>query len=236
MDNLISLFQANISNGFSWVILGLCFLGGVIASLSPCGLGMLPLVISYIGGSSQKNTTQNSIQIVFFILGLSVCLTVIGLVCALTGQIFDATNRVYFVLVLTSLILIFGLNLLGVLEINFPTVIKQFPQNQKHSIITYPFLLGMAFALAATPCSTPILAGIMATASISGNLFYAALMLFLFSLGQGLIILLAGIFTSVLKNLTSFAKYTDVLTKLSGLILVIFSLFLFYKIFSPFWG
>lgn len=236
MDNLISFFQSNVQGEFSFLILALCFLGGVVASLSPCGIGMLPVVVSYIGSSSEKNTAKNTLQVLFFILGMSVCLTAIGIVCALTGQIFDATNRVYFVLILTSLIFIFGLNLVGGLDINFPVLVKKFPQSEKHNFITYPLILGMVFALAASPCSTPILAGIMATASMSANLLYAALMLFLFSLGQGMIILVAGLFTSVLKNLSSFAKYTDILTKISGVILIVFAMFLYYKVFSRFWG
>lgn len=234
MDNLVTFFQTHVKDEFSLLILALCFLGGVVASLSPCGIGMLPVVVSYIGSSSEKRTSKNIIQIVFFILGLSVCLTAIGIVCALTGQIFDASKRVYFVLALTSLILIFGLNLVGLLEINFPVLVKKFPQSEKHNFITYPLILGMVFALAASPCSTPILAGIMAAASMSANIFYAALMLFLFSLGQGMIILVAGLFTSVLKNLSSFAKYTDLLTKLSGIILILFALFLYYKVFEQF--
>ncbi len=236
MDNLISFFQSNVQGEFSFLILALCFLGGVVASLSPCGIGMLPVVVSYIGSSSEKNTAKNTLQVLFFILGMSACLTAIGIVCALTGQIFDATNRVYFVLILTSLIFIFGLNLVGILDINFPVLVKKFPQSDKHNFITYPLILGMVFALAASPCSTPILAGIMATASMSANLLYAALMLFLFSLGQGMIILVAGLFTSVLKNLSSFAKYTDILTKVSGVILIVFAIFLYYKVFSRFWG
>ena len=236
MDNLINFFQSNVQGEFSFLILALCFLGGVVASLSPCGIGMLPVVVSYIGSSSEKNTAKNTLQVLFFILGMSVCLTAIGIVCALTGQIFDATNRVYFVLILTSLIFIFGLNLVGGLDINFPVLVKKFPQSDKHNFITYPLILGMVFALAASPCSTPILAGIMATASMSANLLYAALMLFLFSLGQGMIILVAGLFTSVLKNLSSFAKYTDILTKISGVILIVFAIFLYYKVFSRFLG
>lgn len=236
MDNLINFFQSNVQGEFSFLILALCFLGGVVASLSPCGIGMLPVVVSYIGSSSEKNTAKNTLQVLFFILGMSVCLTAIGIACALTGQIFDATNRVYFVLILTSLIFIFGLNLVGGLDINFPVLVKKFPQSEKHNFITYPLILGMVFALAASPCSTPILAGIMATASMSANLLYAALMLFLFSLGQGMIILVAGLFTSVLKNLSSFAKYTDILTKISGVILIVFAIFLYYKVFSRFLG
>lgn len=234
MDNLVAFFQTHVKEEFSWFVLLLCYLGGVVASLSPCGIGVLPIVVSYIGGYSKEKTSTTALQMVFFLLGLSLCLTVVGIICALTGQVFGAGNRVYWVLFLASLILIFGLNLTGLLEINFPVLVKRLPQSPKHSTITYPILLGAVFALATTPCSTPILAGIMATASLSANIAYSALMLFLFSLGQGTIIFFAGVFTSFLKNLRAFARFTEILTKASGVVLILFAVFLFYKVFSKF--
>lgn len=236
MNNFISFFQSHVKGDFSFLILLLSFLGGVVSSLSPCGIGMLPVVVSYIGASPEQKTSKSLMQIIFFILGLAITLTVIGVIAALTGQVFGAGKRVYFVLALTSLILIFGLNLVGLLDINFPVLVKKFPQSDKHNAITYPLILGMVFAFATTPCSTPILAGIMAAASMTANIAYAALMLFLFSLGQGMIILVAGLFTSVLKNLSSFARYADILTKISGIILILFAIFLYYKVFGQFIG
>ena len=90
----------------------------------------------------------------------------------------------------------------------------------------------MIFALAGTPCSTPILAGIMAFASVSENILFAVLMLFLFALGQGLILILAGVFTSTLKNMQSFVKISEILLKICGGLLILSGLYIFYKIFS----
>ncbi len=234
MENFISFFQTQIKSEFSIIVLILCFLGGIVSSLSPCGIGMLPVVVSYIGASDKQKTSKTLLQITFFIIGLAISLTAIGIIAALTGKVFGAGNRVYFVLLLTSLILIFGLNLIGLIEINFPVLVKKFPQSDKYNGMIYPMVLGMVFAFATTPCSTPILAGIMAAASLSTNIIYAALMLFLFSIGQGMIILVAGLFTSVLKNLSSFAKFSDILTKISGIILILFAVYLYYKVFYQF--
>ena len=234
MDNLIQFFQTNVKGEFSLLILALCFLGGVVSSLSPCGIGMLPVVVSYIGASPEQKVSKSAMQIISFIFGLAVSLTAIGVVAAITGQVFGAGNRAYFILLLSALIMIFGLNLIGVIEINFPVLVKKFPQSNKANAFFFFLLLGMVFAFATTPCSTPILAGIMAAASLSSNIAYAALMLFLFSIGQGMIILVAGLFTSALKNISSFARYSEILTKISGVILVLFSLFLYYKVFSEF--
>ena len=61
----------------------------------------------------------------------------------------------------------------------------------------------------------------------------AVLMLFLFSLGQGLILIIAGVFTSSLKGLKSFSKISEYLLKFSGVLLIFSALYIYYKIFSP---
>ena len=144
MDNLIAFFQSNVKGEFSFLILALCFLGGVVSSLSPCGIGMLPIVVSYIGASPEQKVSKSAIQIMFFILGLAVALTAVGVVAALTGQVFGAGNRSYFILFLSSLIFLFGLNLIGLLDINFPVLVKKFPQSNKlmlSIVINFLFLI-----------------------------------------------------------------------------------------------
>jgi len=62
----------------------------------------------------------------------------------------------------------------------------------------------------------------------------AVLMLFMFSLGQGLILIIAGVFTSSLKGFKNFAHVSEILLKLSGVLLILSSVYIYYKIFSPF--
>ena len=85
-----------------------------------------------------------------------------------------------------------------------------------------------------TPCSTPILAGIMSIASVSSNIIIAISMLFLFSIGQGIILVIAGIFTSLIKQFGNVIEFSEILMKFSGVILIIASLWFYYKIFIPF--
>lgn len=238
MDNLLQIFQQEALSGhFSFIILLISFLGGVIASLSPCSLGILPIIVGYIGGYSEHKSSKTAVQMFFFVLGLALVLTGVGIICALTGKVFASLfMEGYGALILAGLILIFGLNLIGVMEINFPVLIKKFPEKEGNDIILFPMLIGAFFALAATPCSTPILAGIMALATLSKNIVFAAMMLLLFSLGQGLIIIIAGYFTSLLKNLRGFAKFSEILVKLSGVVLILAAFYLYYHIFEPFLG
>ena len=73
----------------------------------------------------------------------------------------------------------------------------------------------------------------MAFASLGANVLNAVIMLFLFALGQGLILVLAGVLTSKLKTMKKFYTISDLLLKFSGFLLVVASMYIYYKIFAP---
>lgn len=218
---------------FSLIMLAVSFLGGLLASISPCSLAMLPIIVGYVGGYSEGSPVKTLMQMIFFVFGTSLVFAIIGIICAITGKVFVSFAPVYFILLLASLLMVMGLNILGILDFNLPVLIKEIPQSSGKNLVLYPILIGAVFAIAGTPCSTPILAGIMAFASMSTNILWAVLMLFMFSLGQGLILVIAGVFTSSLKGLKSFAHISEMLLKFSGVLLILSSLYIYYKIFSP---
>lgn len=234
MENYLQTFQGMVGTGhFGLIMLLVSFLGGLLASVSPCSLAMLPIIIGYVGGYTEGNPAKTFLQMLFFVFGSSLVFATIGVICAMTGKVFISFAPVYFILLLGSLLMVMGLNILGALDFNMPVLIKQIPQSSGKNVVLYPILIGAVFAIAGTPCSTPILAGIMAFASMSTNILSAVLMLFMFSIGQGLILIIAGVFTSSLKGFKSFAHISEILLKLSGVLLILSSIYIFYKIFSP---
>lgn len=231
MENFAGLFT---NNGSIALLFALSFIGGVIASVSPCSLAMLPIIIGYVGGYSNNTPFKTLVQMLSFVFGTAVVFTFIGIICALTGKVFVSFAGGYFGIVVAGIILVMGLKLIGILDFEMPVFIKQMPQNNGTNTFLYPIFLGAVFAIAGTPCSTPILAGIMAFASLSTGIVQAVIMLFLFALGQGIILVLAGFLTSKLKNISWFYKFSDLLLKFSGILLILASLYLYFKIFLPF--
>ncbi|MDR1168328.1 MAG: cytochrome c biogenesis protein CcdA [Heliobacteriaceae bacterium] len=215
------------------ILFTLSFLGGLIASISPCSLAMLPIIVGYVGGYSKDKPSKTLVQMLFFVLGTAVVFSLIGIICAVTGKVFVSFMGGYFGVFLAGIILVMGLKLTGALDFEIPVLIKEIPQGEVQDTFLYPVILGGVFALAGTPCSTPILAGIMAFASLSASIPKAIFMLFLFALGQGLILILAGFITSHMKSMSKFAQASDILLKASGALLVIASIYIFYKIFAP---
>ena len=235
MNNLYDIFTSSLVAGNAKIILLLVsFLGGVIASISPCSLAMLPVVIGYIGGYANQPLSKTVVQLFSFIIGTAIVFSAIGIICALTGKVFVSIAGNYFMLVIAAILMIMGLNLVGIIDLQIPSLINKIPQSKGNSIFLYPMLLGATFAIAGTPCSTPILAGIMSIASVSSNIIIAISMLFLFSIGQGIILVIAGIFTSLIKQIGNVIEFSEILMKFSGVILIIASLWFYYKIFIPF--
>lgn len=227
MENLTVLFNSQTS---IYVLFGASFLGGLIASISPCSLSMLPLIIGYIGGYSKEKPLKTLMQMLVFVLGTAIVFAVIGGICAVTGKVF--IGNPYFALIVASVILIMGLRIIDVLDFDMPVVIKEIPKNKFNNDFLYPLILGAVFALIGTPCSTPILASIMAFASISASIQNAVIMLFLFSIGQGLILVVAGFLTSKLKTSENFYKISETIMKISGILLILVAVYIYYKIFG----
>lgn len=235
MLDIMNYFTTQTMNGqFQILFVVVSFLGGVLASISPCSLAMLPIIIGYIGGYGSEDNKKIFWQLISFILGSAIVFSIIGIICALSGKVFQSFGGDYFVLIIASLLLILGLNLIGIIELNFPTLINKIPQNQNNSKFLYPMLLGVIFAIAGTPCSTPILAGIMGFAAITRSVIISIIMLFAFALGQGLILIVAGMFTNLIKRLGNVATASEIMIKFSGVLLVLASFIMFYKVFSQF--
>ena len=235
LEQITSNLAQYLQSGESIILfLLISFLGGILSSISPCSLGMIPLIVGYVGGYGDSNKLKTFIQLSSFVLGLAVVLSIIGVICALSGQVFVSFGGAYWVLFLASLIMVFGLNLLGLVELNLSPIVKRIPKGNSTSLFIYPFIVGALFAFAASPCSTPILAGIMSFAALTKNILLAGLMLLCFSLGQGIVVVLAGIFTSFLKGIRNFASVSEILMKISGFLLVLGAILIYIKVFSVF--
>lgn len=235
MIDIANYFTTQSASGqFQLIFIAISFFGGLLASISPCSLAMLPVVIGYIGGYGDNDNKKIFWQLMSFILGSAIVFSVIGVICAITGQVFKSFAGDYFILLIASLLFALGLNLIGILDLNFPTLINKIPQNKNNSKFIYPLILGAIFAIAGTPCSTPILAGIMGFASITNSIILSIIMLFAFALGQGVILVVAGMFTNIIKKFGNIVSASEIMIKTSGGLLLLASVYMFYKVFSQF--
>ncbi len=193
---------------------------------------MLPLILAYVCGVSNNSYTELGLKLLSFSVGLSSVLGIIGLLCAATGKVFGGFDSPILLLIFGSVMMTLGLQLIGEIDIPMPNIVKKIPQSETTSLFWYPFIIGVLFAFLSSPCSSPILVGIMAVATASSDYITSFLMLFAFAFGQCLVIILAGLFASVLKHLQKLQKYTDILIKISGWIFILFALYIWITVYK----
>ncbi len=223
-----SFFKDTIPNALAkggLSILILVFLGGLLTSLSPCMLSMLPVMLGYVGGLEKPTKTKGFITSFSFVLGLAVTFAILGIVASLFGKVFGQIGPAWFYII-GLFAIIMGLQLIGVININLPGLTAM---PEKKGGVLGSFGVGLLFGLVASPCATPVLAVLITYVAAQGVLWYGALLLFIYGLGHGLPLIVAGTFTAVLKSLPRLQKWGHYITFLSGSLLIVLGLYFFIR-------
>ncbi|PSB24300.1 cytochrome C biogenesis protein [Stenomitos frigidus ULC18] len=203
---------------------GIIFVAGLLTSLTPCMLSMLPLTIGYIGGYETQSRLQAAVQSTWFALGLATTLAGLGIVAAVVGKIYGQIG-LGLPIVVSAIAILMGLNLLEALPLRLPSfgglewISKDLPQGVR------AYLIGLAFGLVASPCSTPVLASILAWISATKDPVLGSVLLLAYTVGYAAPLVLAGTFTASIKKLLELRRWSGWITPASGALLVGFGVF-----------
>ncbi|NET42648.1 cytochrome c biogenesis protein CcdA [Okeania sp. SIO2B3] len=208
----------------SWVSLIIIFVAGLLTSLTPCMLSMLPITIGYIGGYEAQNRIQAVAQSTWFSLGLATTLAGLGIVASLLGKVYGQVG-IGLPIIVSIVAILMGLNLLEALPLPMPSFdsMEWISQDLPKGIRSY--LLGLTFGLVASPCSTPVLATLLAWVSTTGDLVLGGILLLFYALGYVTPLILAGAFIANIKNFLELRKWSSWITPASGILLVGFGVF-----------
>ncbi len=194
----------------------LIFSAGLLTSLGPCSLSLMPLTIAYIGGSKNKN---NQIKILSFCSGVIFSLVLLGALSGFLGKIYGQLPHI-FTTGISIFAIIMGLNLLGLIRFQLPNSPNfKFIESRVPPFLA-PMVTGAAFGLASSPCITPVLASLLAWVSQAKNPLISIIFLFFFGLGQVVPLIIVGFTTDNLKKLLEFRQFSQVIPTFSGLILI----------------
>lgn len=220
MPNLESLLLENLST-HSVLVIGLAFMAGVVSSLLPCTIAMLPVLVGYMGAYSGHSKARVFSQVSLFIVGLALMMTILGVAASLLGVAFGALigSGVYYIIGIIAILM--ALQLLNIIHIPIPPLFSQLPESRYGKVLS-PIILGMTFGAASSPCGTPFLAAILAFISRENNLLLGGTSLFCYALGQGVLLLVVGVFTGLLKHMATLRHVGSIMTRLSaGLFLIV---------------
>ena len=193
------------------------FAGGALTSLGPCSLSLLPVTLAYLAGFEDGRAPwQRSLA---FCSGIVGALVLLGSLSGLLGKIYGQVPALIPTLV-AVLAVVMGLNLLGVLRIPLPNGPDPEAWRRRVPSALAPVAAGLAFGLAASPCTTPVLAVLLGWIAQSGRPLVGMALLTSFGIGQVLPLLLAGLFAASVPRLLSLRAVGRWVPPISGVILL----------------
>jgi cytochrome c-type biogenesis protein len=197
---------------------------GLISFLSPCVLPLIPGYISFISGQSLNELTEskkvNIGPLLLFSLGFSFVFILFGAAASALGKIL-LQNSNYLRVIAGTIIVIFSLQLLEIINIKFLNYEKKY-YTKKSTKPVFVFIIGMAFGFGWTPCIGPILGSILALASTEENISRGVIMLSFYSLGLAIPFVLSGfLIQKFLLFSKNFKKNINIVLKFGGIILLI---------------
>jgi cytochrome c-type biogenesis protein len=202
----------------------IAFGAGFISFLSPCVLPLIPGYVSFISGQSLQELLGAQkikfLPLVLFCAGFSTVFIILGASASFLGQTLLQNSEILRIAA-GIVIIIFSLQLVGLINIGYLNLEKRFEAKKSQNIL-FPYVIGLAFGFGWTPCIGPILGSILALASIEETLSRAILLLSFYSLGLAIPFIASGyLIQRFLLFSKNFKKNINIISKIGGIILLV---------------
>lgn len=216
-SSLFSNFENSLQTNLPLAFL-LVFLAGVLTSFTPCIFPMLPITLSVLGHHAESRTRmQNFVRALVYVLGIAMTYSSLGVVAALTGNLFGSalTNR-YILVGLSILFFIMAFSMWGVFELQAPRFIRNRFSSGRSENNFEAFLLGLVAGIVASPCVGPVLVSILTFVSTTKNAVLGFSLLFVFACGIGLLFMVIGFFGEAMRYLPKSGRWMDFIKFILG--------------------
>lgn len=211
-----------------WFLFGACFLGGLLALLTPCVWPIIPLTVSFFlkkGNSKTKSITSAvtygiSIIVIYVLLGVLV--TAIFGANGLNAMATNAVCNIIFFL----LLVLFAISFLGAFEIKLPDSwsSKMDSRAEKTTGLLSIFFMAFTLVLVSFSCTGPIIGTLLVETASSGSLMGPIVGMFAFALALAIPFTLFALFPSVLKKLPKSGSWLNTVKVVLGFLELALSL------------
>lgn len=210
-----------------WLAPLLALFAGVLTSFTPCSLSSIPLVIGYVGGTGQRDMKRAFWLSVTFASGAAVTFTALGVFASLAGKLMG-TSASWWYIILGVLMILMALQTWGIFEI-IPSSYLISKNTRKG--FAGAFIAGILGGIFSSPCSTPVLIALLAIVAGKGSILWGILLLLLYSIGHGILAVVAGTSIGFVQKLSSSDKYgkaSTVLKTAMGSLILLIGFYMFY--------
>ena len=202
-----------------WTLLGI-FVGGMALNLTPCVYPLLPITVSYFGGKSGQGQGRLLVHGLFYLVGLALTNSALGVAAALTGGLMGAMLQNPIVLLAVAVILVFfATSLFGFWELRLPGSLTQ-AASKSYAGYFGSLFMGLTLGLVAAPCIGPFVLGLLTWVASLGSPWLGFLVFFTLSLGLGLPLFILAMFSGSLEKLPRSGEWMLWVRKLMGWVLV----------------
>jgi len=218
----------------SWLAFLMVFLGGVLASFTPCVYPMIPITISYIGGNARGRPLKGFVLSLWYVLGIALVYSTLGVAAAATGGAFgQATQTPVFAAIVAAIIGAMALSMAGLFDLQLPSSVTSRVGGGRTGFLG-PLLMGAAMGLIAAPCVGPVLIVLLTWVATTGNLVLGFWLLFVFALGLGVLFVALGTFSGLLTALPGAGGWMQTVKHVFAIVLFALSLW-FLRLYAPAW-
>lgn len=236
-----------MNNGSEDLSLIIAFTAGLLSFLSPCVLPMIPSYLAFITGISFEELSDQGedrpgirrhlfVHSLLFILGFSSVFISLGASATLLGG-FLVEYRSIIQKAGGILIVLFGVHVTGLIQINLLHREKRLHLENKPIGYLGSFLVGLAFAAGWTPCIGPILGSILIYASTAENIYTGLALLAAYSLGLGIPFLLVSLgLPTFLTHFKWVNRHLRTISIGSGILLILVGIIIFTDNLGPISG
>ncbi|HZJ75771.1 MAG TPA: cytochrome c biogenesis CcdA family protein [Clostridia bacterium] len=225
LQNISNIIGENL-----WLAPLAALFAGILNSFMPCNVSTLPLIIAYVGGSSQENPKKAFRLSLVYILGTSITHTVLGITASLFGSFIGQGGKWWYI-ILGVLMVFMALQTWEIFNFIPSTYLQS---KSKMTGYIGALIAGILGGIFSTPCSTPVLVALLAVVAGKGNVLWGILLLLLYSAGNGTLALISGTSVGFIKKLTQsekFGKAGAVLKIVLGTVILLIAFYLFYLAF-----
>ncbi len=195
------------------------FIEGIASFLSPCVLPMLPMYVSYFAGQD-KNLKKTIINSLGFVLGFTIIFVLLGIFASTLGKLITANSK-YINILFGSIIILFGMHYMGILNIKILNKSKGIKKNKDNLSFFSSIIFGIIFSVCWTPCVGIFLSSALMMSATSENILKGGTMLLIYSIGLGIPFIITSIFLERLKDtFNSIKKHYNIINKIAGIILI----------------